>query len=395
MKGKGGCFVDIVRKANCLHNKLIELRRYFHQNPELSWHEYKTSNKIEEELKKLGIQTERITETGVIGYIKGAEPGRTVALRADIDAIAVNEENDIPYKSKNPGCMHACGHDAHTAMLLGAAEILAESKQNLKGCVKLIFQPAEEDITGAKTLIDKGVLNGVDGILGIHVWVHLPAGKVSLEAGPRMASADKIFIDIRGKGGHGAAPHQGVDAIVTSASVIQNLQSITSREINPFDPVVVTIGKIKGGTALNVLADSVNMEGTIRCLKPKLRNRLPDIIERIVSDTASAFRAEAETRYVQGTPVVINDKSMSELARCVMEKLYGEEAVTEMLPTMGSEDFAWYAEKIPAVFAFLGCRNEEKDAVYPHHNSRFKIDEDVLPIGSAFYAQFAIDFLNS
>jgi len=375
--------------------ELIALRREFHQNPELGWEEIQTSNRVEEELKKIGIKVERIAKTGVVGTLKGKEDGKVVALRADMDALPIQEaNNDLPYKSKNAGVMHACGHDTHTAMLLIAAKVLWELRDQIKGTVKFIFQPAEEPIQGAKKMFEEGVMEGVDAILGIHIWSQLPTGKVSLEPGPRFAAGDRFKITVKGKGSHGAVPHLGVDAIVAASAIVMDLQSIVSREIDPLEPAVLSIGKINGGFNFNVLCNEVVLEGTTRSFNQDIQNRFPLMIKRMVDNTASSFKAKAEIDYIIGSPSCANDPALAQIAKSGITKLYGEDVVANFEKTMGGEDFAYFIQKVPGMIVFLGGGNKEKNTTYPHHHEKFNIDEDALPVGTSLYAQFALDFLN-
>ncbi|MDD2481701.1 MAG: M20 family metallopeptidase [Lutispora sp.] len=373
---------------------VINLRREFHMHPEASWDEVRTSGRVKEELTKMGIPFKEMANTGVMAIIKGKNEGKTVALRADMDALQVKEQNEVPYCSKNEGIMHACGHDGHTAMLLGAAKILNEMKDNIKGTVRLIFQPAEEMAQGANAMVEAGCMDGVDEVFGIHLWSDLEHGKVSVEAGPRMASADMFKIKVKGKGGHGSLPHQGIDAVVTASSIVMDLQSIVSREISPLEPAVVSVGVLKSGTRFNVISSEAVLEGTTRCFSPEIRKRFPKMMERIIKNTAESYRAEAELEYTLGTPPTINEVASSNRAIKTVEKLYGPDAVSLMEKVTGGEDFAVYLEKAPGAIAFVGVRNEEKGSCYPHHHERFNIDEDALETGTALYAQYAIDFLN-
>lgn len=376
-------------------NETIALRREFHQNPELSWKEISTSKRVEEELKKLGVEVKRVANTGIVGTIKGKEGGKVVALRADMDALPIQEANDdIPYKSKNKGVMHACGHDSHTAMLLVAAKILSELKDHLKGKVKLIFQPAEELIQGARKMLDEGVLDGVDAILGIHIWSQMPTGKVSLEPGPRFAAGDRFKIIVKGKGAHGASPHLGVDAIVAASAIVMNLQTIVSREIDPLEPAVVSLGKITGGFNFNVICNEVVIEGTTRSFNQEIQTRYPEIIKRVIQSTSSSFNAEAELEYTIGSLSCINDPKISNIAKESITKLYGEGIVETFEKIMGGEDFAYFNQKIPGIMVFVGSGNKAKKTNYSHHHEKFNIDEDALPVGTSLYAQFAIDYLN-
>lgn len=372
---------------------VIKLRREFHANPELSWKEFETSKRIKEELQNMGVSYIEIAGTGVVATIKGNYPGKTIALRADMDALQVNEENEIEYKSQNPGIMHACGHDGHAAMLLGATKALTKVKDRLKGSVKLIFQPAEELIAGAKKMIEEGALEGVDGILGIHLWSGLETGKISVDPGPRMASGDYVSIDIIGKGGHGSMPHQGVDAILAASALVMNTQSIMSREIDPLDPVVFTIGDFKAGTRFNIIADKARLEGTIRCFNPEIRAKLPEMVERYANTSASAYGARAKVQYIHGTPPTINHPKCSSIAENTVLDILGKDGLIEMEKTTGSEDMAYYLEKIPGLIAFVGAGNAAIKADFPHHHPRFNIDEDSLAIGTELYFRYAIDFL--
>jgi amidohydrolase len=374
-------------------DQIITWRREFHENPELSGEEIRTSERVCEELKKVNIEIKRIGKTGVLGILEGNKPGKTVALRADMDALPVQEANNIPYKSKSKGIMHACGHDGHTAMLLGAAKLLSQMRDKIKGRVKFIFQPAEESAQGASMMIKGGAIEGVDAILGIHLWADLAVGKVSVDSGPRMASTDMFKITIKGKGGHGSMPHQGVDAILAGSAVAMNLQSIVSREIGPLEPAVVTIGKFCGGERWNILCDKVLMEGTARCFNNQVRDNFPVMIERVTKKTAEAYRAEGELEYILLTPPLINSLEMSKIALESLIKNFGKESVVELEKVMGGEDFAFFAQEVPSVFAFVGARNEKKGANYPHHHRKFNIDEDALVIGTSLYSQFALDFL--
>ncbi len=374
-------------------DQIITWRREFHENPELSGEEIRTSERVCEELKKVNIEVKRIGKTGVLGILEGNKPGKTVALRADMDALPVQEANNIPYKSKSKGIMHACGHDGHTAMLLGAAKLLSQMRDKIKGRVKFIFQPAEESAQGASMMIKGGVIEGVDAILGIHLWADLAVGKVSVDPGPRMASTDMFKITIKGKGGHGSMPHQGVDAILAGSAVAIDLQSIVSREINPLDPAVLSIGKFCGGEGWNILCDKVLMEGTTRCFNPQIRDKFPSMIERIIKKTAEAYRAEGTLEYILLIPPLINNPEMSKMALQSVIKNFGEESVVKFEKVTAGEDFAFYAQEAPSVFAFVGARNEKKGANYPQHHRKFNIDEDALVIATSLYSQFALDFL--
>lgn len=385
---------DIKQLAKENRDYVISLRRHFHQYPELSMEEYETSKKVKEELDKMGIEYRSAANTGIIATIKGDKPGKTIALRADMDALPVEELTDFDFKSKIDGRMHACGHDSHTAMLLGAAKILNGMKDKINGTVRLLFQPAEESAKGAFAMIDDGAVDGVDGIFGIHIWAQVPVGKVSVEAGPRMACADWFYINVKGKGGHGSQPENCIDALVASSAIVMNLQTLVSRETRPHDSLVLTVGLLKSGTRFNVVAEEGYMEGTTRCFNPELRKQLPVKMERIIKSTAEAFGATAKLEFDFAVAPTINDEQCAKIGQGSVEKILGPEGNYHFEKVTGGEDFSHYLEKVPGAIAFVGCRNEEKDCCYAHHNGKFAIDEDGIEVGTALYAQYAIDFLN-
>lgn len=376
-------------------NYIVKMRREFHANPEASMQEVRTSQRIKEELDKMGVPYVSAANTGVIATIKGDNPGKSVALRADIDALTVCELNEVDYKSKVNGLMHACGHDGHAAMLLGAAKVLNESKNKINGTVKLLFQPGEEVGEGARAMIADGAMEGVDTAFGIHLWADLEVGKVAVEEGPRMASADILKINVKGKGGHGSMPQQCVDAVVVASAIVMNLQTIVSREISPLESVVVSIGSINAGTRFNVIAENAILDGTVRCFNPEIREQIPEIIERIVKNTASAYRAEASVEYNTVIPITINDKECTDIAKGSVVKLLGEDKLASVPKVTGSEDMSEYLNIAPGAIVFVGAGNADKGIIYPHHHGRFNIDEDALEIGTNLYVQYALDFLNT
>lgn len=377
---------------------ILEMRRYFHMHPELSFEEFETTKKISEELDKMGIQYEIPTEepkTGVIGLIKGGKPGKTVALRADIDALNVTEENDVDYKSQNVGKMHACGHDTHMAMLLGAAKMLKEVQDDLCGKVYLIFQPAEEVGLGAKYMIRQGSwFEETDNIYGSHIWSGVEAGKISVEAGDRMAAADMFKIKLKGKSGHGSLPNETVDAVVVGSAVVQALQQLVSRNYSPLDSVTVTIGSFHSGNRFNIIAGEAEMEGTNRYFSREIGERIEKDMRRVIKGVCDAYGATYEMDYTYILGPTINEEESSKIAAKAIEKIAGKDTVGLMQKTTGGEDFAFYLEKKPGCFGFVGCRNPEIGADYPHHSEHFNVDESVLANGAATYAQYAIDFLN-
>lgn len=371
---------------------MIDLRRHFHMYPELSWNEFETSKRIKAELDKMGIPYRGLAGTGILATIEGKQPGKTVALRADIDALNVKELNQLEYTSKNEGFMHACGHDGHTSMLLGAAKVLNALKGEFNGTVKLLFQPAEEQAGGAKKMIEEGALDGVEGIMGIHLWSGLPTGKVSCEAGPRMASGDMVIVDITGRGGHGSLPNQTVDTVLVTAAFLLNIQSIVSREINPLDPAVITFGEVKTGTRFNVIPETAHLEGTYRCFDPKIRAQIPKSIERYADAISESYRATCKCTFQPAMPPTINDPGCSKIAGQSVTDFLGEDGLVHLEKTTGSEDMAYYLEKIPGAIAFVGTQNPDKGSDFAHHHPQFNIDEDSLVIGAELYVRFALNF---
>ena len=384
---------DITKKYK---DYIIEKRRYFHMNPEPSFNEYNTSKVVQEELKKLEIPFEIFAKTGIIATIKGKNPGKTVLLRADMDALEVCEKNNVSYKSQKEGLMHACGHDGHIAMLLGAAHVLNEIKNDISGEIKLFFQPAEEIAKGAKAVIEESkITDSIDAAFAIHLWQGIPVGKISLESGARMAAADLFSIKVKGKSGHGSMPHETIDAVVVASAIVMNLQHLVSRNTNPLDTLVVTVGKLTAGTRHNIIAGEALLEGTIRSFSDEVWKKVPEQIERVVKNTAAAYDAEAEIDLVRATPPLVNNQDISDILKASAEKLYGEEVVTKYEKTPGGEDFAYFTQVVPGALAFVGIRNDEKGINSPHHNETFDMDEEALEMGANLYAQFAIDFLNS
>lgn len=384
---------DITKKYK---DYIIEKRRYFHMNPEPSFNEYNTSKVVQEELKKLEIPFEIFAKTGIIATIKGKNPGKTVLLRADMDALEVCEKNNVSYKSQKEGLMHACGHDGHIAMLLGAAHVLNEIKNDISGEIKLFFQPAEEIAKGAKAVIEESkITDSIDAAFAIHLWQGIPVGKISLESGARMAAADLFSIKVKGKSGHGSMPHETIDAVVVASAIVMNLQHLVSRNTNPLDTLVVTVGKLTAGTRHNIIAGEALLEGTIRSFSDEVWKKVPEQIERVVKNTAAAYDAEAEIDLVRATPPLVNNQDISNILKISAEKLYGEEVVTKYEKTPGGEDFAYFTQVVPGALAFVGIRNDEKRINSPHHNETFDMDEEALEMGANLYAQFAIDFLNS
>ena len=388
-------YENILQKTRGIREKIVDLRRDFHQHPEIALREFNTAKKVEGILRSLGIETKMmVKDTGVRGALKGSLPGKTVALRADIDALPVQEETDLPFRSKNAGAMHACGHDAHTAMLLGAAMVLAERKKQLTGNVIFIFQPAEETGAGAKPMVDEGVLEGVDSIFGLHVYVPMAFGSLGYRTGPFMAAGDFFDVKITGKGGHGGWPHLAIDPIAIAANAISSLQTIVSREVDPLESAVVSICKMEAGIgSYNIIPDSATFGGTIRSHSPELREYLPRRLKEILEGVTSGMRASYEFNLMKKFPAVINEEKMTELVVKVAQGLLGEDKVFQMKPLMGSEDFSYYLHRIPGTFVFLGAENKEKGIIYPLHHPRYDVDEDILPVGAALHAAVALEYL--
>ena len=373
---------------------VIELRRKFHQCPEVGLEEHRTCEMICEELRGMGLTPKVVCGTGVLAEIGDRSRGvRTVCIRSDIDGLQVTEETGVPYASKNPGFMHACGHDAHIAMALTCARILTDIQDQLKGSVRLIFEPAEEIARGAVPMIQAGALEQADTICGLHVWSGLPAGVFSAQGGSRMASADFFTITIHGKGTHGSLPHKGIDSITAAAAVIQNLQLVFSREFPPTDTALISFCQIRGGNTDNAIPETVTIGGTTRAFDPAIRDRFQTVMERVIRSTAEAFGARGELDYRLGNPPMINDDGAARLAAAAVAKNYGSEALAEFPHTTGGEDFAEYQAVVPGVYLFLGIDNEAVGAVYPNHSSHFNVDESVLIRGAVTEAQYAYDFL--
>ena len=390
--------MDIKEKAENIKDYIIEMRRHFHQNPELSLEEFETTKKIVNELEKMGIEVSTFKDglTGCIGTIKGAKEGKTLLLRADIDALSVHEKTNLEFASRVDGKMHACGHDCHAAMLLGVAKILSEMKDKFSGNIKLFFQAAEEIGLGAKLSIEQGVMDNVDACYGVHVTPRFESPKINMQYGERMAATDVFKLTVEGTSSHGSSPHLGHDAIVASAAIITALQTIVSRINNPLKPAVVTIGTIKGGQRFNIIANEVIMEGNIRTFDEIFRKEIETHIREIAESVAKAHSCTAKLEYRYGTGVVLNkDKNLVDIAQNAVKKLYGEDSLVEMEKITGGEDFSLLMEKAPGIFGYIGTRNPRiPGSEKINHHECFTVDEDALIRGTAVAAQFALDYLN-
>jgi amidohydrolase len=367
------------------------IRREIHRFPELGFEEVRTALVIERELTQLGIEHRRVAKTGVVGTVRGALPGHTSGLRADMDALPILEDSGEPFASEIAGSMHACGHDAHTAMLLGAARVLQRDRATLHGSVVLLFQPAEEGPGGALPMIEAGVMDTepkIEAVAMLHVDVRLDTGGVSITPGPVNAAADEFHVTVRGVGGHGAAPHKAQDTIPCAAAIVLALQNIAARETDPLASVVVTVGTIAGGFRNNVIADSVKLTGTVRTTDPAVRDAMEARLRRIINGVAAAYGCSAQLDVIYGYPPVVNDVDLAQAFAAHM-RATTPIAVHALPPTMGAEDFAYFAARVPGVLVRLGVRNERRGAVYSAHSAQFRIDEDAIPIGIATLVAFA------
>jgi len=388
--------VELKGKIEDMKDWLVEIRRKIHMHPELGFEETETSRLVSEWLEKFGLEVKRgVAKTGVVSLLNGKKPGKTVAIRADMDALPMDEANQVPYASKVKGKMHACGHDAHVTILLGVAKFFSSIPDQVKGNIKWIFQPAEEGGGGGRVMVEEGALENpkVDAIFGAHVFPFLPIGKVGVYEREGLASADRFTIKIIGKGGHAASPHVTKDPILAAGHLITQIHSIVSRNINPLESAVITIGKVSGGTAFNIIPDEVELLGTVRSLDSQVREELKNRIEQVTQGIVQSFRMECQFKFEYGYPVLVNDWEMTKLVSSACSKGIGEENVEVLKPSMGAEDFAYYLEKCPGSYFRLGCRNEEKGILHPYHSSLFDIDEEVLPFGVEMFTRIIDQYL--
>jgi len=381
--------------------EMVDLRRDFHIHPELSWHEERTTGKVREILEKLGCENFHVgfggTKFGLTAEISGSEPGPCVALRADMDALPIMEENRVSYKSVNDGVMHACGHDAHTSILLGAAMVLSEIREHLAGKVRLIFQPAEEHglKSGADHMIREGALDGVDVISGLHIWSPERSGVIAYREGPIMASCDAWEAVVTGRGGHGSAPQMAVDPTVAASRIVASLQTVVGREIDPQETAVISTGKMQAGSAFNVIPERVELLGTSRTFNPVVQDRIEESIGRIIDGICHAFKCTSKYKYTRYVPPTVNDPAATGLIKEVGESVVGAENVKESPLLMVSEDFSYFQKEVPGTFFVLGCGNHSKGSDNPHHSPTFNVDEDVFHFGAATLAGFAWKYMTS
>lgn len=386
-------FSSLVAAGEELAPELIQFRRDLHRHPELSLQESETSAKVANQLQQLGLEV----QTGVGGFnliaeLKGEMPGPIIALRADMDALPIQEESGVEFGSSRPGIMHACGHDAHTAILLGAAKLLVTKK--IKGTIRFLFQGAEEMNAGAKAMIEHDALNGVDEIYGLHNLPTLPAGLTATRRGSLMGSVDRIEIYLEGRGGHGAIPNQSIDPIVCASNIVMALQSIVSREVSPFDPVVVTIGSIKAGEANNVIPHYAELSGTIRTFNSDIQKQMPERIERIVKSISESYQCNVKLNYIEQTPVLINDDKCASYVEHIIDQMIGAESRIVAEPTLAGEDFSIYLQHVPGCFFWLGSGPlENASSAYGLHHPKYELNEACIPLGASLLAAIAYERL--
>ncbi|MDR3590412.1 MAG: amidohydrolase [Negativicutes bacterium] len=376
------------------HAEVVALRRHFRTYPEVAGEEVKTQQKIIAELQALGLEPRPAAGTGVIAEIRGALPGRTVAIRADIDALPVPDECDQPYRSQHPGISHACGHDGHTAMLLGAARILTGLRGRLPGTVRLLFQPSEEkNPGGALGLIAAGALDGVDVIIGAHLWQPIQVGKIGITYGRMMAAPDEFSITVKGRGGHGSMPQQTVDALLVGSQVVVALNTIISRSVDPLEQAVLSVCAFNSGEVFNIIPDTALLRGTVRTFEQQLADHIFQRIEQTAKGVCSAAGAECVVEKIAGYPPLVNTPAVAKVLAAAGRKVLGDAGVIEIQPAMGGEDFSHYLRHVPGAFVFIGAGNDAKGLIYPHHHPKFDFDEDAMASGVEIMVRTAIELL--
>ncbi|RMG36040.1 MAG: amidohydrolase [Methanobacteriota archaeon] len=396
-------FMSLRKEAKEIKPKLVEIRRQIHMYPEPGFEEHKTSKFIQEKLRELGLEPKVWAKTGITAVIEGGQgKGKTVLLRADIDALPVQEANDVPYKSRNEGFSHACGHDAHVACLLGAAELLLKHKDEFRGKVLLVFQPAEEGPGGAKPMIEEGAIGSpenpdIDAAMALHITAMADVGLIGVTDGLLTASADEFYVTIKGKGGHGSAPHMAIDPIYIAGQIITGIQGFITRTVDPVEHVVFTWGKVIGGERQNVISETCRLEGTLRTHNREVRSKLKEELPKFIQSVAKTYGGNAEVEVITGYDVGINDKKLNDSIRRAVKKHYSEDVIIDRGPIMGAEDFFEFAlgGKIPTSMFWLFAGNKEKGFTHGNHSNYFDFDEDALPIGTTILAQAAIDYLNN
>lgn len=388
---------DPIRQAaQNLANETIETRRDFHRHPEIAFEEVRTSGIIADKLEALGLPTRRnVGKTGVVSVLDTGKPGKTVLLRADIDALPVHEENETDYRSETDGKMHACGHDGHAAILLSAAKILTEQKDNLSGKLAFVFQPAEEIVRGAQAMLEDNALDGLrpDHSIGLHLSSMHPMGIVAVRDGPAMAATDSFRFLIKGKGGHAARPQESIDPILIAANLITTLQSLVARETDPVDQAVISVTSIHGGTAFNIIPEEVELKGTLRTFQPGTRKALRERILTVATGVTETMRGTFDYDWTEGSPAVVNDASLNERFRKVATEVMSEDRVAEAPQIMGGDDMSLWLQEAPGTYFFLGAGNADKGMDYPHHHPKFDIDDSVLPLAVELLTKGAVEFL--
>lgn len=384
---------NLMYEINENKDYVVNLRRYFHENPELSWKEVNTSKRIQKELDEMGIPYEIVKDIGVIGHIKGKGEGKRLGIRADIDALPVKEETGLSFASKNEGVMHACGHDAHISILLGTAKILNDLKDEFNGEILIIFQPAEEYIqdSGAKYLSQVSEIKSLDRIIGLHIWGDIDSGSASLKEGPIMASADTFDIYIKGISGHGASPHKSIDTIIAGSMVVNALQTIVSRENDPLEPQVISVTAFNSGNSKNVIPETAHLEGTTRSFNNDLRLKYKSEMQRVLKGVAITTRTKIELDYHDGTPATVNEKESTKMGIEVAKEVFKDGFIEDYPQLMGGEDFAKYLLNIPGCFLLLGGAG--KNGKIAQHNEKFDIDEDALLLGIEYFIKYALKYL--
>lgn len=381
---------NIEQAANAMRDELIAVRRDFHQHPEIAFQEVRTAGIVAKTLAELGLEVQTgVGKTGVVGILEGDTDGPTVLVRADMDALPIHEENDVPYASKIAGKMHACGHDGHTAIALGVAKLFAAQREKISGRIKFVFQPAEEVAGGAKAMIADGVLQTLrpDVSLGLHLWNDLPLGLVGIADGPTMAGSNSFKIEITGKGGHGASPHSSLDPIVCAAQIVTAFQSIVSRNIDPFETGVISVTQMHAGDADNVIPQTAILRGTTRAFRPNIHAMIEERMRAITQGIAQSMGCKASISFFDGTKPVINDVAVTTRVREVIAPVVGEENLLLNERTMGAEDMGFFMEDIPGTYFFVGSANSTRELDYGHHHPRFDFDEEVLPLSVTLLAR--------
>ncbi len=398
----GGLFVvnnvvNLEHLVMSISSQVVNWRRYLHENPELSFQEIQTSKFVYETLESFGnFELSRPTKTSVMARLIGSKPGKVLALRADMDALPIQEETGLPFSSKNSGIMHACGHDGHTAMLLGAAKVLSTLKEQIRGEIRFLFQHAEELIPGgAQEMVKAGVTEGGDAVIGLHLASEIPLGLFAVTYGPAMAAADTFDVVIQGKGGHASRPQNTIDPVAIAVQLINGINQFISRKVDPAKRVVLSVTKIQGSEAHNIIPDSVTFGGSVRTFDPKIRKQIPKWIEQYVKGMTEANECSYQMKYVYGYSSVVNEKNITSLVEQTIIEEFGKEQCYNAEPLMGSEDFSAFSNVLPGCFVFLGAGSENKEENFPHHNPKFMIKEEALELGVMYYVKTALNFSNS